>query len=607
MPAVDGPPAGAVHALPSHRQPGPGQQGQGRPDSGQPRPRRRGILDHGPAPSSTLNDTGGHEVQLSSVQQEAINARPYIRRLEQSPPPGPNWAKIITVGTLLVLIAGGVWFVSQLRSGDGGEASAFGQPGGPIVNPTVDELATATVQLLGLDANDEPMCSGSGTFVSTDGLILTNAHVVTNDVLCSFSSVGVAVTDDAGRPPQLLYRADVLVTDLEADLAVLRVSESLNPEEPFPSAFPALALGDSDALGIGDDVRILGYPEIGGETITFTNGSVSGFTAQAGIGDRALIKTDATIAGGNSGGAAVYTDGRLIGIPTKARASESGPAVDCRPLADTNGDGEVDAKDNCVPIGGFLNGIRPINLANDLIDEAHQAPARPVEQARPVVEVDPASIAMTRPRFSLGETDNNPANVVVTATGGVNELCLFVDWAGIPNGVEWDGIWWFNGEPVNAYSLVEQLWEFGEEGNNFWLCAIDLEEGLASGLYELGFFINGELIFAEGLVLTDDPTPVLASMWENLTDVEICGLAVNPDGSGQVGLNELASGQTLPPGEMVTLQLPAGGVVVEAVDCNGNIIADSGGVLMIEENHPYAIELPGQTQNDDGIGDEGDG
>ena len=505
------------------------------------------------------------------------------------------------VGTMLALIAVGIWFVSQLRSGDDANRSAFGGPGdNTITNPTVDQLAQATVQILGLDTAGEPLCSGSGTFVSADGLVLTNAHVVTSDNICDFTSLGIAVTDDAGRPPELLYRADVVAIDAEVDLAVVRISGAFDTTQLIPATFPALGLGDSDQLGIGDDLRILGYPEIGGETITFTNGSVSGFTAQAGIGDRALIKTDATIAGGNSGGAAVDSAGLLIGIPTKARASESGPAVDCRPLADTNGDGEVDESDNCVPIGGFLNGLRPINLARDLVDQARVAPTQPIEAARVVVPVDIGTVNMSRPRFSIGEVDNGPSQEIVTSMGGITELCLFVDWDGIPEGVLWDGIWWYDGSIIDEYSLIEQSWDFGESGSNFWMCAIDQQNGLDPGLYELGFFLAGELVFAEGIVLTSDPVGVFSTTWENVTESDVCSLAINPAGSGQVGLDELAEGEVIPAGGSISIDLPGGEAVVEATDCNGNPLADSAGTLLIEEDHTYTIETPGSDDEDDG-------
>lgn len=508
----------------------------------------------------------------------------------------PNWSKIGAIGLVLVAIIGGIAFLARFRSSSGADSGAFDQ-NGPVVNPTVNQLAQSTVQIVGLDAAGEPMCSGSGTIVSADGMILTNAHVVTRDSVCDFTTLGIAVTADAGRPPSLLYHADLLAVSNEIDLAVIQVTRPISDDTALPSSFPALILGDSDELMIGDDLRILGYPEIGGETITFTNGSVSGFTAQVGIGDRALIKTDATIAGGNSGGAAVDAAGRLIGIPTKARASESGPAVDCRPLADTNGDGLVDSNDNCVPIGGFLNGIRPVKLALALIEQATLATPQPFEPVAPEIEVDLDVVRMARPRFSLGESENAPSEVVLTARGGVSELCLFVDWAGIPDGAEWDGLWYYNQDLVDDFSLVQQLWEFGERGNNFWMCAIDDQDGLEPGLYELGFFLEGELIFAEGIVLTDENVPVFSTTWENTTDVDICGLAINPKGSGPVGLNELSPGVVIPPGETTTVDLPEGEAVVEAYDCNGEAVADSGGEpLQIVEDHIYTIRAPGDEE-----------
>jgi S1-C subfamily serine protease len=467
---------------------------------------------------------------------------------------------------------------------------------GGLVSPTVDQMAQATVQIQGLGADGKALCSGSGTIVSSSGLILTNAHVVTRDAACNFSRVGVAVTTDADRPPELLYEADLLVIDTKLDLAVVKVARSLDPSRPLPTSFLALALGDSDTLNIGDSLRILGYPEIGGETITFTNGSVGGFTAQAGIGDRALIKTDATIAGGNSGGAAVDAKGNLIGIPTKARASENGPAVDCRPLADTNGDNKVDTADNCVTIGGFLNGLRPVNLARSVIEQARNADPQVLAAPNLGVPVDPGSVMMSRPRFSLGEKDNTPVGIVSTADTSSHELCLFVDWSGIPAGAPWDAIWFVDKKPVDQYSLVNQSWTFGDQGANFWVCAIDQTKGLPGGLYELGFFVSGQLIFAEGMEVTPKPVPVRKTTWLNETGAQVCTLAINPKGSGPTGLNELVPGEPIPAGGKVTLELPDGHYVVEARDCQNEPVADSGGedggVTVSADATTFSIKVP---------------
>jgi hypothetical protein len=98
---------------------------------------------------------------------------------------------------------------------------------------------------------------------------------------------------------------------------------------------------------------------------------VSGFNPQQGIDyPRAWIKTNTTISGGNSGGTGVDEEGLLIGVPTRAGSGAEGSLVDCRVVEDTNGDGRIDSRDSCIPIGGFLNSLRPINLAFPLIDEA---------------------------------------------------------------------------------------------------------------------------------------------------------------------------------------------------------------------------------------------
>jgi hypothetical protein len=103
-----------------------------------------------------------------------------------------------------------------------------------------------------------------------------------------------------------------------------------------------------------------------------TRGEVSGFTSQPAYGQRAFIKTSATIAGGNSGGLAVDAAGNLIGVPTQLGYGGDDQYVDCRVLADTNRDGFVDDLDSCVPTGGFINALRPVDLAIPLIEAAER-------------------------------------------------------------------------------------------------------------------------------------------------------------------------------------------------------------------------------------------
>jgi S1-C subfamily serine protease len=249
----------------------------------------------------------------------------------------------------------------------------------------IEALSRSVVQIIALvDVNGEEIegWSGSGTIISSDGLILTNAHVVLSDRYYKVKKLLVALTTSADRPPERKYFAEVMQADEALDIAVIRIHQDLsgNPVDRTTLRLPAARLGDSDALQLGDPLIIIGYPGIGGETITVTRGEVAGFTSESGVGNRAFIKTSATIAGGNSGGMAANAKGELIGIPTRVGAGETGDVVDCRPLADTNRDGQIDDRDACVPVGGFLNALRPIRLAMPYIEAARRGEVNFVEK-----------------------------------------------------------------------------------------------------------------------------------------------------------------------------------------------------------------------------------
>ena len=257
----------------------------------------------------------------------------------------------------------------------------------PQTTPSSNTPYKAVVQIIAmvnLDGTLEEGWSGSGTLLTPDGLILTNAHVALSDEYYHVEKLKIALTINQDEPPQARYYAEVMQADASLDIAVLRITTDLdgNPVDPQTLNLPFVPLGDSDKLNLGDSITILGYPGIGGETITLTKGEVSGFTAERGRGNRGFIKTSATIAGGNSGGLAVDENGRLIGVPTQLGYGGEDQFVDCRVLADTNGDGRIDQNDNCVPTGGFINALRPINLARPLIEAALRGEVN-IAQAEP--------------------------------------------------------------------------------------------------------------------------------------------------------------------------------------------------------------------------------
>jgi len=253
------------------------------------------------------------------------------------------------------------------------------QPGtSPLITPTAISAIPwqSVVQIeatVEIEGEEMVGWTGSGTIISSDGLILTNAHVVLSDRFYQVKNLIVSLTVAEDAPPVQTYYASIVQADEALDIAVIKPYQDLNgnPLNYSLLNLPFVPLGDSNQLRLGESINILGYPGIGGDTITLTRGEVSGFTSEEAYGNRAFIKTSGTIAGGNSGGLAVNEKGELIGVPTAVGSGDLSDAiVDCRALMDTNRDGYIDNNDTCVPTGGFINALRPINLAMELITAA---------------------------------------------------------------------------------------------------------------------------------------------------------------------------------------------------------------------------------------------
>ncbi len=115
---------------------------------------------------------------------------------------------------------------------------------------------------------------------------------------------------------------------MKSDMALVEVTSGLYLQ-PIPEDydFPYLDLGDSDALRNCAPLQILGFPVTGGTgsrvSVTYTTGVVSGFES---VRFGTIIKTDADISSGNSGGAALDSEFRLIGLPTSVVPEPGGNA-----------------------------------------------------------------------------------------------------------------------------------------------------------------------------------------------------------------------------------------------------------------------------------------
>ena len=188
------------------------------------------------------------------------------------------------------------------------------------------QILEAVVQVIPFDPStgETAPWSGSGTIISPDGHILTNYHVIGDLATRShYDWHAIMVTDPSftDQPPQFAYWARYVASDPTHDLAILKIEEYAD-ETPVPAGtiFPAVAVGDSNAMLPGDPIVIVGYPGISGSTVTFTSGTMSGWVGEDfDTGGKQWIKTDAKIAHGNSGGAAFDLQGNLVGVPTAGR------------------------------------------------------------------------------------------------------------------------------------------------------------------------------------------------------------------------------------------------------------------------------------------------
>jgi S1-C subfamily serine protease len=175
---------------------------------------------------------------------------------------------------------------------------------------------------------------GSGAVLTPGGLILTNFHVIEAWDGEPAQEVYVGLNLDLGEPPRVLFKGEVLFFDKERDLAMVQIrSGALG--QPLPADFRLHYFdpGESAKVSLGDQINVAGFPVTGGSgsrtSLSFTQGIIVGYE-ETFFGR--ILKTDAQINSGNSGGPAFDQSGRLIAIPTAIRGYESGQLAFLHPL-----------------------------------------------------------------------------------------------------------------------------------------------------------------------------------------------------------------------------------------------------------------------------------
>lgn|GEM_PF-5067263 len=293
------------------------------------------VGDDGGAPAEEKRSSRGVDLPgIGDPSGTRPPVEPAVRPSKSAPGPSRNtpWGKIaaaiVAVAAVVAIVVGGISMLS-------GRVRGF----------DVEHAARSVVVVYAPDCG----WAGSGSIISADGLVLTNSHVATDEG-ADVCSLRVGLTDSYDAEPSDWYPAEVVVDDVDVDIAVIRVLDQdggalhFTGRDPIPinTATPQL----------GDVIQTLGYPGLGGNTMTFTSGDYAGIDTSFGSD---FYKTTASLNHGVSGGAAFNGTFALIGIPTAGRGLE----VVC--------EGQ-----DCSTLGDSIGLIRPIRYAVPLIEQAKE-------------------------------------------------------------------------------------------------------------------------------------------------------------------------------------------------------------------------------------------
>ncbi len=349
------------------------------------------------------------------------------------------------------------------------------------------QVLRASVKLMtpfDADPNAGSLCSG--TMLNQEGYILTNYHcigyVTSGGRDRDLESLGlrpgdlynekglsvVAITDDPRQLPKPTYIAQALTGDSDLDLAVLKIVAYYSSKQKLTPTLPVVSipLADSDVVETLDEVFVIGYPGIAGDSVTATEGKISGFLDEDGDDQFDWFKTDVLVNQGNSGGSAVNDNGELIGIPTARLQDEAGNVI-------------------------YL--IRPTNIAVPYINGAMKAGGSTASlDTGPSAATDvPAGQNIGPITFGEGfDDEDGVTDVATTFASGVPEVHGGVPYQDIRDGTAWGYMWQLDGKDITG--KTDLRWDFGASGT------LDLylrgKNGLSDGDYNLQIFLRGKLV-----------------------------------------------------------------------------------------------------------------
>ena len=176
-----------------------------------------------------------------------------------------------------------------------------------ILSPTVKIIPHTLTQ----NGNVLETGYASGTIISSDGLVLTNHHVVINEWDENEEAFAICVVRDENKRPDCHYQATLIDKNKNLMSHFSKFFPKIFLEILFQN-FRILNLMQKDPK-TGTRIRMVGFPGIGGKTITETEGQVSGYDDRESVRQ---MKTDAVISPGNSGGTVLTADDMFVGVPS---------------------------------------------------------------------------------------------------------------------------------------------------------------------------------------------------------------------------------------------------------------------------------------------------
>ncbi len=374
----------------------------------------------------------------------------------------------------------------------------------------VQKAVKASVFIVMLDEKGDMLGSGSGSILTTDGMILSNFHVVgdldTKKLNNSKGLIAIGVLDDPTEPPVVNYLAQVVQVDSDLDLSVSCIISDLKNRPLKNVTFPAVPIGDADQLFLGDNITVIGFPGIGfgesGDTpsLTFSKGSVAGFESKDKV--KIWIKTDAATGPGDSGAMVVNDDGEIIGVHTQ---------------------GWSDAKS-----AARLSAERPINRAYNLIKKA-QASGCSGSVPTTTTAPTPTPSSVSTGNASIGaitfaedvDKNNKPIRPNTVFKTGLSAVSAVFNFSNMKNNLNWAPIWYLDGEAVINKSYK---WDAGASGTQ--ARTLSSKSSLPDGAYRLEIVVEGKTLQKGSFTIGSTTTPSKPS---NGSGVEVTGTIIDAD------------------------------------------------------------------------------